>query len=308
MINFLGIGATKAGTTWLFDRLRDLNEFRLTPIKELHYFDRDKEYYMSPDYLEITNLKDRIFFDRRWYIRFLKDIGRTIFQYPSFYDLKWVIKWHTLNYSDENYSSMFISSQSRILGEITPSYSFLKPKDIQRIYKINNDLKLILLIRDPIERAWSHIRYRKPSVMGSLEEIKSFIDSEEQSLRGDYLKTIDNYSKVFPSKNILICFFDAIILNPKQLLKEVVIFLNGNPKSVDTLHTLNKKSNVSKSMKMPSDVYVYLKEKYKYDIERMSYLFGGYSTKWQNKHYVVKQQIKNISCSLKLSDLNSSNK
>ena len=142
MINFIGIGATKAGTTWLFDRLRDLNEFRLTPIKELHYFDRDKEYYMSPDYIEITNLKDRVFFNLRWYIRFIKDIGRTMFQYPSFYDFKWVLKWHTFNYSDEMYASMFPDLDSRISGEITPSYSFLKLKDIQRIYKINNDITI----------------------------------------------------------------------------------------------------------------------------------------------------------------------
>lgn len=304
MINFIGIGATKAGTTWLFDRLRDLNEFRLTPIKELHYFDRDKEYYMSPDYAEITNFKNRAFFNRRWYIRFLKDIGRTIFQYSSLYDFKFVMKWHTSNYSDKMYASMFPNSDQKISGEITPSYSFLKLKDIQRIYKINNDLKLILLVRDPIERAWSHIRYRKPSVLGSIDEIKSFIDSEEQSFRGDYLQTIENYSKVFPSKSILICFFDAIILNPKKLLKEVVVFLNGNARNVEDLYTLNNKSNVSKSMKMPPEVYLYLKEKYKEDIGRMSNLFGGYSTKWQNKHYGTNQEINKISFSLHLQDLN----
>jgi hypothetical protein len=304
MINFIGIGATKAGTTWLFDRLRDLNEFRLTPIKELHYFDRDKEYYMSPDYAEITNFKNRAFFNRRWYIRFLKDIGRTIFQYSSLYDFKFVMKWHTSNYSDKMYASMFPNSDQKISGEITPSYSFLKLKDIQRIYKINNDLKLILLVRDPIERAWSHIRYRKPSILGSIDEIKSFIDSEEQSFRGDYLQTIENYSKVFPSKSILICFFDAIILNPKKLLKEVVVFLNGNARNVEDLYTLNNKSNVSKSMKMPPEVYLYLKEKYKEDIGRMSNLFGGYSTKWQNKHYGTNQEINKISFSLHLQDLN----
>ena len=304
MINFIGIGATKAGTTWLFDRLRDLKEFRLTPIKELHYFDRDKEYYMSPDYAEITNFTNRAFFNSRWYIRFLKDMGRTIFQYSSLYDFKFVMKWHTANYSDEMYASMFPNSDQKISGEITPSYSFLKLKDIQRIYKINNDMKLILLIRDPIERAWSHIRYRKPSVMGCVEEIKSFINSEEQSLRGDYLQTIENYSKVFPGKSILICFFDAIILNPKELLKEVVVFLDGNAGNVEDLDTLNNKSNVSKSMKMPPEVYMYLKEKYKEDIIRMSNLFGGYSTKWQNKHYGTNQKINKISFSLNLKALN----
>jgi len=287
MINFIGIGATKAGSTWLFDRLRDLNQFRLTPVKELHYFDRDKAYYMSPMTATITKLRDRVFFDWRWYKRFAKDIGRTIFQYPSFYDLKWVLKWHTLNYSDSAYAAMFPDSDTKISGEITPAYSFLNTQDISRMFSINNDLKIIFLLRDPIERAWSHIRYRKPSVLGSFEEIKNFIDSEEQELRGNYIKTMKEYSSIFPKENILICFYDAIKNTPKDLLSEVVTYLNGDATAVDQLDTLNKKSNVSKSLKMPTDVYEYLKIKYEKDIFQMSSVIGGYTSVWLKKHYNI---------------------
>jgi hypothetical protein len=287
MINFIGIGATKAGTTWLFDRLRDLNQFRLTPIKELHYFDRDKHYYMSPMTVQTTKFKDRVFFDWRWYKRFSKDIGRTIFQYPSFYDLKWVLKWHTLNYSDPAYAAMFPKTDTKISGEITPAYSFLKSQDISRMFSINNDLKIIFLLRDPIERAWSHIRYRKPSVLQSFEEIKNFIDSEEQVLRGNYIKTMKEYSSIFPKENILICFYDAIIKKPQELLYETVVFLNGDANAVIDLDTLNKKSNVSKALKMPSDVYDYLKNKYKKDISSMASVIGGYPKVWLKKHYGI---------------------
>jgi hypothetical protein len=216
---------------------------------------------MSPMTATITKLRDRVFFDWRWYKRFAKDIGRTIFQYPSFYDLKWVLKWHTLNYSDSAYAAMFPETDTKISGEITPAYSFLKSQDISRMFAINNDLKIIFLLRDPIERAWSHIRYRKPSVLGSFEEIKNFIDSEEQVLRGNYIKTMKEYSSIFPKENILICFYDAIKNSPQELLSEVVIFLNGDASAVSGLDTLNNKSNVSNSMKMPADVYEYLKIK-----------------------------------------------
>ena len=287
MINFIGIGATKAGTTWLFDRLRDLNQFRLTPIKELHYFDRGKEYYMSPMTVEITKFKNRVFFDWKWYKRFAKDIGRTIFQYPSFYDFKMVLKWHTLNYSDSAYASMFPETDTKISGEITPAYSFLKPKDISRMFSINNDLKIVFLLRDPIERAWSHIRYRKPSVLGSFEEIKNFINSEEQVLRGNYIKTMKEYSSIFPEENILICFYDAIKNKPQELLSQTVIFLNGDASTVGGLDTLNKKSNVSKPLKMPPDVYEYLKIKYQEDISQMSSVIGGYPCVWLKQHYDI---------------------
>lgn len=288
MIDFIGIGVTKAGTTWLYDRLRELKEFRLTPIKELHYFDRSPEYSISPDYLEITKFRDRVFFNKRWYIRFAKDIGRTILQYPSFYDFKWVLKWHTANYSDEAYSKMFPSYDSRISGEITPAYSFLKIDDIKRMFKINNDLKIVLMIRDPIDRAWSHCRYRKPTVLGSIDDIKAFIDSDEQELRSNYLASLKNYCEVFPRENILVGFYDGIRDQPNVLLSQVVGFLGGNPDDAMNLSTLQKKSNVSQTINMPDEIYSYLKEKYESDIFNMANQIGSYCNNWLEKHYGIK--------------------
>jgi hypothetical protein len=161
-------------------------------------------------------------------------------------------------------------------------------------------LKIVFLIRDPIERAWSHIRFRKPSVLGNLDAIKLFIDSDEQSLRGDYIKTIENYSSVFSSDNILLCFYDAIISDPQNLLSEVVLFLGGNTNRVKELSTLNNKSNVSKSLEMPIEVYEYLKGKYKKDINKMSSSIGSYSSIWLKKHYGVSNFEVEIKNSVKL--------
>ena len=155
------------------------------------------------------------------------------------------------------------------------------------MFSINNDLKIIFLLRDPIERAWSHIRYRKPSVLGSLEEIKNFMNSEEQVLRGNYIKTMKEYSSIFPEENILICFYDAIKNKPQELLSQTVIFLNGDASTVGGLDTLNNKSNVSKSLKMPPDVYEYLKIKYQEDISQMSSVIGGYPCVWLKQHYDI---------------------
>jgi len=42
--NFLCIGAQKAGTTLLFDILKQHPDIYLPEAKELHFFDRDEEY------------------------------------------------------------------------------------------------------------------------------------------------------------------------------------------------------------------------------------------------------------------------
>jgi hypothetical protein len=36
----VGVGAQKAGTTWLFDYLGRHPDVAMSPIKELHYFDQ----------------------------------------------------------------------------------------------------------------------------------------------------------------------------------------------------------------------------------------------------------------------------
>ncbi len=42
-IDFIGIGAQKSGSSWLFKNLRALPDFSLQEVKEFHYFDRSPQ-------------------------------------------------------------------------------------------------------------------------------------------------------------------------------------------------------------------------------------------------------------------------
>ncbi len=46
----------------------------------------------------------------------------------------------------------------RIRGEATASYAALPEEVIREIATLNPEIKAILMIRDPLERAWSHAR------------------------------------------------------------------------------------------------------------------------------------------------------
>ncbi|MFK7983624.1 MAG: hypothetical protein AB8G86_26845 [Saprospiraceae bacterium] len=50
IIDFIGIGAQKSGTSWLVSNLRKIPEFDMPPKKEFHYFNRHPK-YPSPDNL-----------------------------------------------------------------------------------------------------------------------------------------------------------------------------------------------------------------------------------------------------------------
>ena len=68
--DFLGIGAPRAGTTWLWTVLRQHPQIWMPPRKELHYFDR-AEKYPTASHLQHERLLTRLFrldrSSRKWW-------------------------------------------------------------------------------------------------------------------------------------------------------------------------------------------------------------------------------------------------
>jgi len=283
-LDFVCIGAQKAGTTWLYDQLRQLDAFAVTPIKELHYFDRDPG-YLSPNYVAITRFRDRLR-DPKWYERVGRDIARTIRDKGSLEDFRFLWHWHRMNYSDSAYAGLFDKWEAgKIKGEITPSYSILQKQDIERIYQTNSQVKIIFLLRDPIDRAWSHCRYFKPDVTYSIESMIEFIDGDDSSFRGDYLSTIDKYTSVFPKNQILLAYYDGLVADPQGLLSQIVSFLGGDDVDSLVLNTLSKRSNASRRLEIPEQVYQHLLAKHERQIKTLAGDYGSYAANWLAEHY-----------------------
>ena len=55
------------------------------------------------------------------------------------------------------YHALFDAPDGRLRGEATPIYLYW-PKVLERICAYNPAMKLIVVLRDPVERAWSHWR------------------------------------------------------------------------------------------------------------------------------------------------------
>ena len=129
--DFLVIGAARAGTTWLHRVLRRHPALWLAPVKELHYFDK-----LS---------RTRTWLDAR-------ERRRVKWKNLASIDL-----WH-LSYllgarSDTWYAHLFHTAQQQglIAGEITPTYAGLDGEKFRRIRDINSEIKLIYVMRDPLD-------------------------------------------------------------------------------------------------------------------------------------------------------------
>jgi hypothetical protein len=178
MLHFLGIGAQKAGTTWLFSQLKAHPQIRFPAGKEVHFWNRPGQR------------------DLAWY--------RAQFEHPD---------------NDATKS-----------GEITPAYAMLPPDRIAMIHSQFPNLRLLYMIRNPIERAWSSALMALKRAEMELDEASDqwFIDhfnSRGSRARGDYESCIRNWRSVFPDAQLSVERYEAIAREPRRLLQRISVHL-----------------------------------------------------------------------------------
>ena len=153
-------------------------------------------------------------------------------------------------------------------GEITPGYSIISIPEIQKIHQFNPNLRVIFLLRNPIERDWSQtymdlIRHvNKEPDMVSMKSIINHLNSPVVETRGDYEKNLRNWYQVFPKEQIYIEYFENIISQPEQVITRILRFIGIQDVESYDQYGLHKKINANKSGTMPAEVLELLIEKY----------------------------------------------
>jgi hypothetical protein len=210
--DFLIIGAQRAGTTWLHRVLGQHPALWFPPIKELHYFNQlaRKRTWLDAGERRRVKLRNLKSFDR-WHLSYLLGLR-----------------------SDEWYARLFYVAQRRglVAGEITPSYAVLNEEGFRRIRRLNRDIKLIFVMRDPVDRAWSTVTnaYRKGRLNRlTLTDTLAWAASTEVSARSNYLATIKQVEAVFPNEQFFCGFFDDLRDQPEQLVSRLVSFIGVEP-------------------------------------------------------------------------------
>jgi hypothetical protein len=140
--------------------------------------------------------KELHFFDRHW------DLG-----------LEW-------------YVAKFAPGAGRIKGEITPAYGVLPPDRIARVREILPDVRLIAMLRDPVQRAWSQAvmnlvtQTSRPFDSVSDAEFMAHFQSPRSLARGDYEAILTNWSHAFGRDRLWIGLYDDLETRPRELLCE----------------------------------------------------------------------------------------
>lgn len=287
-VHFLCIGAQKAGTTWLWHMLRMHPRVWLTPLKELHYFDRSLR-YASANLLAADRLFDRLFnrapHNREFRRSCRAQLGRAIAQrdWPLAH---WYARYYLGGRDDNWYLSLFSEGRGKVRGEITPAYSMLDAQDVGRVQRLLPDARIIFLLRNPIERAWSHIRFEwmegRFAGINNAAQIRELIEHPGLTIRGDYLRTLAIWESKFPRDQIFVGFYDDIVEQPAHLLLRIFGFLGLEAQSQGNGRTIrhHTKVHASKELAIPPEIRVYLARKYLQDLEQLTLRFGGHAQRW----------------------------
>lgn len=280
---FICIGAQRSGTTWFFGQLREHPAFSMPFRKELHYFDRDPG-YPSPNLFSKKTFIGRLP-DPDFRKGLVDEISKSL-RKRNVARLKWFIKYYCSTVSDRWYLSLFDGLQG-LTGDLTPSYAILDRTDIAKIHRLLPGVRILFLIRDPVQRALSAYRFtrsRRTSISTDAVEIMGFMESPLQMTRGNYLSTIENYLSVFGTGRLFLGFYDAIAEQPLNLLNGFCEFM-GTASVTTNLQGLGDQVNKSPDLFIPEAVQRHLIEKYHRDIEKLATTFGGYCNAWYTRYY-----------------------
>jgi hypothetical protein len=158
-----------------------------------------------------------------------------------FFDDETRVDWSAPDYG--RLHDAFPAKDGRPRGEVTPIYVYW-PESLERIARYNPAMKLVLLFRDPVRRAWSHWRmeyargWESEPFAWCIREGRARVDSAEAPgfhrvfsyvERGFYAQQLERLLTLFPREQLLLLTSDELKADPGGVLGRIAAFLGAEP-------------------------------------------------------------------------------
>ncbi len=169
-----------------------------------------------------------------------KEIEMCSIKEPDFFSCTALKKEQTYYGNDpiqnlEKYNKLFSNKKDLLRGEASVSYLFYD--DVaKKIKKYNEKAKIIIILRNPVDRAFSHylMDYRLGLVSENFEDIINKRINHKNALLyyqqyvsvGEYYHQVERYMKVFGPEKLLIINYDDFKNNLAGTFEKICLFLN----------------------------------------------------------------------------------
>lgn len=200
----IGLGAQKAGTTWLYDYFISHPQFFASPIKEINFF---TSYLNHEDYPHV-----REGFLARYYEHVKSYSSRPLKTYTE--KLRNLSDRVLMDFYPNNYLKFFSNriNNEKCFGEISPSYADLSSEAFRYMRSIYPSVKFIFIMRDPVDRFISHIKFDKKLGLGDIDSIKqkAIMTKSIHLRRSQYDLTIKKIENIVPPCDIKYLFYEEM--------------------------------------------------------------------------------------------------
>jgi hypothetical protein len=199
----VGIGAQKAGTTWLWSQLDRADDIFMFKGKEAHYFDA----------FHIQAFGDRF---QRKRLEKLERIVADLRDASPPEDLGNLVARASriLMTSDvETYLNYFraqVLPKHAVFGEITPSYALLPYDGFAAIRDCHPDVRIIFILRDPVDRLISQMRMRvrRAGAAVTSDQVLAGLNIDDVVERSTYDRTLSALDRVFEPGRVFVDFYE----------------------------------------------------------------------------------------------------
>ena len=233
-----GVGATKAGTSWLHRYLCDHPECALPNIKELHYFDRATPKHREKELLRLETLRANLLAKTLLAGKFKTEkLNRRIDELEAWIDVMKAPAQDTKGYSD--FMLRDATDETRLVGDITPAYGLMNEATLTRMRDMSADTRFVMLLRDPLDRLWSNLRMMAGWRVNEGEDLGAKAhhlfdrllsgDEEGVARRSDYTGMLTRLQNVVPRAQIFVGFYETLFT--QTCVDKICAFLGLSPRA-----------------------------------------------------------------------------
>lgn len=209
-----GIGAQKAGTTWLHRFLSSHPDCHAPKAKELHYFD---DLYGPAPYFFLNQRIGRM----SKLLESGTDAPQTAVRVQRLASIIGMFGVRSSGDAHSSYLDFILDGYEgqKIAIDITPAYATLGVEGFRQMLSAAPGAGFIFILRDPIERLWSSIRMKVKRSQAHGErsfDLDRFVDQvlsgelPSKVVRSDYCATLKTLEAVAPRDSIHIAFYEEL--------------------------------------------------------------------------------------------------
>lgn len=260
--DFLIVGPQRTGSTWLYNNLVFHPEVFIPEAKELYFF---------------NNLQDRNPVDGfqsarlEWYSRqFSPGLRRRLRE-----GLKTL--WEQKSWEAARFALRSCRPPGPTRGEATASYAALEPELIREVTTLNPEVRVVMFLRHPVQRAWSHAKKRllkrerrSYNDLNFDDFVRVYTDAFHVRC-GQYIRNIANWKSAVGESRFFLGLFDDIRTRPQELLREVFRFLQVTDSEAHVPRSLvSQRINPTEDRDVPAEHVAFLSNLFRDEIVELN--------------------------------------